>query len=112
MTPLGDCAHCRLALPKKEIGMTQRIDNTRIRVGAFETMAEADQAIRRLLGTGFATDQFLVICPAKFQDHFTPALRAEGAPAAEQNPELRLGNYDTAGEHSIEQPDGKQGSNH
>jgi hypothetical protein len=62
--------------------MTQRIDNMRIRVGAFETIAEADQAIRRLLGAGFATDQLLVICPAKFQEHFPPALRAE-TPAAD-----------------------------
>jgi hypothetical protein len=62
--------------------MTQRIDNTQIRVGAFETIAEADQAIRRLLGAGFATDQLLVICPAKFQNHFAPGLRAE-IPAAD-----------------------------
>jgi hypothetical protein len=36
----------------------------------------------------------------------------KGAPASEQDPKRRLGNYDTAGEHSIEQPDGKQGPNH
>ena len=35
-----------------------------------------------------------------------------GAPASEQDPKRRLGNYATAGEHSIEQPDGKQGPNH
>ncbi len=35
-----------------------------------------------------------------------------GAPASEQDPKRRLGNYGTAGEHSIEQPDGKQGPNH
>ena len=35
-----------------------------------------------------------------------------GAPASEQDPKRRLGNYGTAGEHPIEQPDGKQGSNH
>jgi hypothetical protein len=40
------------------------------------------------------------------------ALPPEGAPASEQDPKRRLGNYDTAGEHSIEQPDGKQGPNH
>jgi len=34
-----------------------------------------------------------------------------GAPASEQDPKRRLGNYATAGEHSIEQPDGKQGPN-
>jgi hypothetical protein len=35
----------------------------------------------------------------------------EGAPASEQDPKRRLGNYGTAGEHPIEQPDGKQGPN-
>jgi len=54
--------------------VTQRINNTRIRVGAFETIAAADQAIRRLLSAGFPTDQLLVVCPEKFQDHFLPAV--------------------------------------
>ena len=35
-----------------------------------------------------------------------------GAPASEHDPKRRLGNYGTAGEHPIEQPDGKQGPNH
>lgn len=35
----------------------------------------------------------------------------EGAPASEQDSKRRLGNYGTAGEHPIEQPDGKQGAN-
>ena len=35
----------------------------------------------------------------------------EGAPASEQDPKRRLGNYGTAGEHSIEQPDAKQEPN-
>ena len=36
---------------------------------------------------------------------------AHGAPASEQDTKRRLGNYGTAGEHPIEQPDGKQGAN-
>lgn len=40
------------------------------------------------------------------------APKRKGAPASEQDPKRRLGNYGTAGEHPIEQPDGKQGSNH
>jgi hypothetical protein len=36
----------------------------------------------------------------------------EGAPASEQDPKRRLGNYGGAGEHPIEQPSGKQGPNH
>jgi hypothetical protein len=35
-----------------------------------------------------------------------------GAPASEQDPKRRLGNYGNAGEHAIEQPDGKKGSDH
>jgi hypothetical protein len=35
-----------------------------------------------------------------------------GAPASEEDPKRRLGNYATAGEHAIEQPDGKNGANH
>ena len=40
------------------------------------------------------------------------ALPPEGAPASQQDPKRRLGNFATAGEHSIEQPGGKQGPNH
>jgi len=36
---------------------------------------------------------------------------ARGAPASAQDPKRRLGNFQTAGEHAIEQPDGKQGAN-
>jgi hypothetical protein len=43
------------------------------------------------------------------QENMPP--RSHGAPAAEQDPKRRLGNYGTAGEHPIEQPDGKQGPN-
>jgi len=37
--------------------------------------------------------------------------KPHGAPASEQDPKRRLGNYGTAGEHPIEQPGGKQGPN-
>jgi hypothetical protein len=58
--------------------------------------------------------------PKRNQSQFGPqqpgnepiALTPAGAPASEQDPKRRLGNYDTAGEHSIEQPGGKQGPNH
>ena len=57
--------------------------------------------------------------PKGNQSHFgsaqlpkkTPA-KVKGAPASEQDPKHRLGNYATAGEHAIEQPGGKQGPNH
>ena len=57
--------------------------------------------------------------PTGNQSHFGPdkslpktkEAQAVGAPASEQDPKRRLGNYGTAGEHPIEQPDGKQGPN-
>jgi hypothetical protein len=63
--------------------MPQRINNTRIHAGAFETIAAADQAIRRLLAAGYVTDQLLVICPTKFQDHFLRRVPQAQTPAAE-----------------------------
>jgi hypothetical protein len=39
------------------------------------------------------------------------AVPPHGSPPSEQDPKRRLGNYGTAGEHPIEQPDGKQGPN-
>jgi hypothetical protein len=56
--------------------------------------------------------------PKGNQSHFGPAIgreeppeKTKGAPASEQDPKRRLGDYATAGEHAIEQPDGKQGPN-
>lgn len=36
--------------------------------------------------------------------------KAQGAPASEKDPKRRLGNFSTAGEHAIQQPRGKNGS--
>jgi hypothetical protein len=63
--------------------MPQRINATRINAGAFETIPAADQAIRRLLAAGFTTDQLLVICPTKFQDHYLRTVPQAETPAAE-----------------------------
>ena len=57
--------------------------------------------------------------PAGNQSHFGPEkplpelkqAQSVGAPASEQDPKRRLGNYGSSGEHPIEQPDGKQGLN-
>jgi hypothetical protein len=49
--------------------------------------------------------------PTRGEGKATPKA-PHGAPASEQDRKRRLGNYDTAGEHSIEQPDGKKGSDH
>jgi hypothetical protein len=47
--------------------------------------------------------------PEKADQPQTPT-QPDGAPASEQDPKRRLGNYGTAGEHPIEQPSGKKGS--
>src|ERR1700687_3193366 len=62
--------------------MTQQISEVQSHAGAFETIAEADQAIRRLLAAGFSKDQLVVICPAKFQDHFRPKVPQAETPVA------------------------------
>lgn len=56
--------------------------------------------------------------PKGNQSHFGPAKPieeepespAEGEPASRQDAKRRLGNFQTAGEHAIEQPGGKQGA--
>ena len=61
--------------------MTQPMGDAQICPGAFDTVAEADQAIRRLLAAGFTKDQLAVICPAEFQDHFRPDMLQAEPPA-------------------------------
>ncbi len=56
--------------------------DTQTRAAAFDTVAEADQAIRRLRAAGFSEDQLAVICPAKFKDHFRPEAPRSETPAA------------------------------
>ena len=65
---------------KKENAMTQQLLATQTRAGAFDTVAQADRAIRRLLAAGFSKDQLAVICPAKFKDHFLPEAPQAEAP--------------------------------
>ncbi len=36
----------------------------------------------------------------------------DGAPFQDQDPKRRLGNFETAGEHALQQPGGKNGANH
>ena len=62
--------------------MTQQLIATQTRAGAFDTVAKADRAIRWLLASGFSKDQLAVVCPARFKDHFHPAVpQAEAAEA-------------------------------
>jgi hypothetical protein len=50
------------------------------RAGFFGTVAIADQAVRRLLASGFSREQIAVICPDQFKDQFNPDVpAAQGA---------------------------------
>ena len=44
------------------------------RVGVFDTVAQADAAVRNLLGAGFTRDQLAVICSDKYKEHFFKSL--------------------------------------
>ena len=71
--------------------MTQQLITSQTRTGAFDTVAQADQAIRRLLATGYSKAQLAVICPAKFKDHFHPAAPQAEAPAADAGGAIAMG---------------------
>ena len=71
--------------------MTQQLIATQTRAGAFDTVAQADRAIRNLLAAGFSKDQLAVICPAKFKDHFLPAAPQAEAPTADAGGTLAVG---------------------
>jgi hypothetical protein len=50
-----------------------------VRVGFFDTVAKADQAVRNLLAAGFAKDELAIICPDKFKGQCTTDVsQAEG----------------------------------
>jgi hypothetical protein len=38
------------------------------RAGAFDTVGQADKAVRRLRSAGFTEDQLTVVCPGEFKD--------------------------------------------
>ena len=76
---------------KRENVMTQHLIATQTRAGAFDTVAQADSAIRRLLTAGFSKDQLAVICPAKFKDHFLPEAPQAEAPTADAGGAIAMG---------------------
>jgi hypothetical protein len=71
--------------------MTQQAMATQTRAGAFDTVAQADRAIRRLLAAGFSQDQLAVICPAKFKDHFRPEAPQAESPTADPGSAIAMG---------------------
>ena len=71
--------------------MTQKLIATQTRAGAFETVEQADRALRGLLAAGFSQDRLAVICPAKFKDHFLPKAPQAEAPTADAPGAMAMG---------------------
>jgi len=71
--------------------MTQQLIAPQTRASAFDTVPQADRAIRRLLAAGFSKDQLAVICPDKFKEHFLPEAPQTEAPAADAGGAMAMG---------------------
>lgn len=71
--------------------MTQQVIATQTRAAAFDTVAQADRAIRRLLASGISKEQLAVICPAKFKDHFLAEAPQTEVPTADAAATLARG---------------------
>jgi hypothetical protein len=71
--------------------MTQQVIATQICAGAFDTVAQADRAIRQLLAASFSKDQLAVICSAKLKDHFLPEAHQAQTPAADPEGAIAMG---------------------
>jgi hypothetical protein len=71
--------------------MTQNLLATQTRAAAFDTVAQADRVIRRLLAAGFSRKQLAVICPAKFKDHFRLKVPQADTPTADAGSAIAVG---------------------
>src|ERR1700733_7356485 len=74
-----------------EFPMTQLLNPTQSCAEVFDTVPQADRAIRRLLAAGFLHEQLAVICPATFKDHFLPEVQHTEAPAEDTTEALAIG---------------------
>src|SRR5262245_23127194 len=61
------------------------------RVGIFDTVAEADQAVRMLLGAGFHKDQLAVICSDKYKEQYFQDLSTPEPAGAYTPPAIVVG---------------------
>ena len=52
--------------------------NAQTCAAAFDTVAQAENAIRRLHAAGFSDDQLAVVCPAQFEEHFRATVPVSG----------------------------------
>jgi len=61
------------------------------RVGFFDSVAQADRAVRNLLAAGFTKDQLAVICPEQCQPQFAPGVRRAEQPGSHAGKEIAEG---------------------
>lgn len=59
--------------------------NQPLLVGVFSTVAQTDQAVRRLLEAGFSKNQLGVVCSTKHQDRLFPNVPKAPVPGAPSN---------------------------
>ncbi len=71
--------------------MTQQVIASQTCAGAFDTVPQADRAIRELLAAGFSKDQLAVICSAKLKDHFLPETSETQTPTADPAGSMAIG---------------------
>ena len=71
--------------------MTQQLIATQTRVGVFDTVAQADRAVRKLLAAGFTKDQLAIICPEKFKDQINSGAIPAEAPSADAGGAIAMG---------------------
>jgi hypothetical protein len=71
--------------------MPQRTSDDPIRVGYFNSVPEADEAVKALLAAGFSKDQLGVICPEKFKKHFAAEAPLSQRPGSHAGVELAEG---------------------
>jgi hypothetical protein len=62
--------------------MPQTIVDKPYRLGFFDSVSEADQAVRRLQAAGFSQKELAVICPKKFHEQFTVNVRRAERPGS------------------------------
>jgi hypothetical protein len=67
---------------RKETTMALKTKDEPFRVGFFDYVAQADQAVRNLLAAGFTKQQLAVICPDKFKSSFAPGVPRAERPAS------------------------------
>jgi hypothetical protein len=77
--------------PTKELTMPHRIGDDPISVAYFDTVEDADRAVRSLLQAGFSKEQLAVICPEKFKKHFAAEASLAERPGSHAAKELAEG---------------------